>query len=79
MWVVFDFEPEQATQKTTQKSTREQILELLQQDNTMTRDELADAIGVSANAIKQHLANLQKDQLLKREGGRKQGYWMVIR
>lgn len=79
VWVVFEFETDQATQKTTQKSTREQILELLQQDNTMTRDDLADAIGVSANAIKQHLANLQKDQLLKREGGRKQGYWMVIR
>ena len=79
VWVVFEFETVPTTQKTTQKSTREQILELLQQDNTMTRDELADAIGVSANAIKQHLANLQKDQLLKREGGRKQGYWMVIR
>ena len=79
VWVVFEFETDQATQKTTQKSTREQILELLQQDNTMTRDDLADDIGVSANAIKQHLANLQKDQLLKREGGRKQGYWKVIR
>jgi len=83
VWVVFDFEPEQATQKTTQKtaqkSTREHILELLQHDGKMTRDDLAEATGVSANAIKQHLANLQKDHLLKREGGRKHGWWRVIR
>jgi len=79
VWVVFDFETDHATQKTTQKSTREQILELLHQDYSMTRDDLADALGVSASAITQHLANLQKDQLLKREGGRKHGYWMVIR
>lgn len=79
VWVVFEFESESATQKTTQKTTRERILELLEQDNKMTRDDLAQAIGVSANAIKQHLANLQKDNLLKREGGRKLGYWKVIR
>lgn len=38
--------------KTTQKTTRELVLEYLQQNNTMTREELAEVIGVSANAIK---------------------------
>lgn len=44
----------------------------------MTREELAEAIGISANAIKQHLANLQKDGLLKREGSRKEVLWKVL-
>jgi len=43
VWVVFEFEPEPTTQKTihktAQKTTREQILELLQQDSKMTRDD----------------------------------------
>jgi ATP-dependent DNA helicase RecG len=64
--------------KTTQKTTKEQILELLSSDGKMTREELAESIGVSANAIKQHLANLQTEKKLKRVGGRKDGYWKVI-
>jgi ATP-dependent DNA helicase RecG len=43
----------------------------------MTREDLADAIGVSANAIKQHLSNLQIEGRLERVGGRKEGYWEV--
>jgi DNA-binding IscR family transcriptional regulator len=35
-------------------------------------------IGVSPNAIKQHLSKLQNDKLLKRVGGRKSGYWEVL-
>ena len=69
---------QKSTQKTTQKSTREQVLELLKEDKKLTRDELADTIGVSSNAIKQHLSNLQNDKLLKRVGGRKGGYWEVL-
>ena len=65
-------------QKTTQKTTRGQILELLKKDKKLTRDALAKVIGVSSNAIKQHLSKLQNDKLLKRVGGRKDGYWEVL-
>jgi len=50
----------------------------LQKNSKLTRDELADMIGVSPNAIKQHLAKLQKEKKLKRVGGRKAGYWKVL-
>ncbi len=65
-------------EKTTQKSTREQILELLKEDSKLTRDALSEIIGVSSNAIKQHLSKLQNDKLLKRVGGRKDGFWEVL-
>ncbi len=65
-------------EKTTQKSTREQILELLKDDSKLTRDALAELIGVSSNAIKQHLSKLQSDKLLTRVGGRKDGFWEVL-
>ena len=69
---------QKATQKATQKTTRDQILELLREEKKLTRDALAYRIGVSSNAIKQHLSKLQNDKLLKRVGGRKDGYWEVM-
>ena len=65
------------TQKTTQKTTKEKIIDYLREDSKLTREELAKTIGVSANAIKQHLTNLQKENRLKRVGGRKSGYWEI--
>ena len=69
--------PSKTTQKTTQKTTKEKVLELLGVDSKMTREDLANQIGVSANAIKQHLSNLQAEDKLERIGGRKDGYWKV--
>ena len=66
------------TQKTTQKTTKEKIVALLKENPKFTREGLSKEIGISANTIKQHLANLQKDSKLKRVGGRKDGYWEVL-
>ena len=66
------------TQKTTQKTTKEKVLDLIAIDKKSTRESLALAIGVTADAIKIHLSNLQKEKKLKRVGGRKDGYWEVI-
>ncbi len=63
--------------KTTQKTTKEFILELLESNSKMTREDLALHIGVSSEAIKQHLAKLKKEQILERIGGRKDGYWKI--
>ncbi len=49
-----------------QKTTREQILELLKEDKKLTRNTLAQFVGVSPDTIKQHLSKLQNDKLLKR-------------
>lgn len=68
---------QKTAQKTTQKTTKEQVLELLSVDSKMTREDLAHEIGVSANTIKQHLANLQKEGKLERIGGRKDGEWKL--
>ena len=64
--------------KSTQKSRREQILELLKENSKLTRDVLVEIIIVFSNFIKQHLSKLQNDKLLKRVSGRKDGYWKVL-
>ena len=64
-------------QKTTQKTTRGQILSLLLSNPKMTRETLAGEIGVTPEAIKQQLSKLKAEGLIERKGGRKMGYWIV--
>lgn len=72
------------TQETTQetfkqKSTKDKIIEALRQDGSLTREDLAQKVGVSDNAVKQHLANLKKDNIIKRVGSTKSGHWEIIK
>jgi len=46
--------------------------------STITRDELSVVVGVSSNAVKQHLVNLKRDGVIKRVGSTKSGYWEVL-
>ena len=50
----------------------------MKENSKIIRDEFAVVVGVSANAIKQHLANLKKDALIKRVGSTKSGHWEVL-
>lgn len=69
--------------KTTQEirskqSTKDKIITLLKENNTLTRDELSQQTDVSTNAIKQHLAQLKEQNKLKRVGSNKSGHWEVL-
>src|SRR5438874_10964721 len=52
--------------------TRAQILALLRRGQ-MTVDELAQAIGVTDNAVRMHLAALERDRLARAVGVRGEG------
>lgn len=76
---------QKATQKTTQKTTQKisemelKILEVIKENSGFSRNEIAEAIGdITPDGIKYHLSSLQKKRLLKRVGGRKEGYWKVL-
>ena len=64
--------------KTIQKTTKEQILKLLSVNSKFTREDLAQSIGISTNAIKQHLSDLQTKNKLQRIGSTRSGYWKVL-
>lgn len=68
----------EATQETTQETTQEKILRLLAQHPQMTREQLAGALGLTADGIKYHLEKMKKSNRLKRHGSTKSGYWEVI-
>ena len=75
---------ENTTQKnltTTQKNlttTQKKVLEHLRQNPKANRTDVANAIGdITEDGVKFIIGRLQQLGLLKREGGRKHGHWVV--
>jgi len=67
--------PEGVDQKTTQKTTQK-IIELLKTNPSLSRQEIADALGnITADGVKYQLTQMQKKGLIKRVGPDKGGHW----
>jgi ATP-dependent DNA helicase RecG len=66
------------TQEIKKISTKEKILTALKKDSSLTRGELAKLTYVSPDAIKQHLAKLKENGVIKRVGSTKSGHWEVM-
>ena len=55
------------------------IMDILSENAKMTIPEIAEKVGMSARKVSQELRSLREDfQVLKREGGRKNGYWVIL-
>lgn len=55
------------------------IVNLIVQKDTITIDEMIQKIKVSSITVKRDLADLQAKGILTREGGRKEGRWVIIK
>lgn len=78
--VVLDEGAQKTTQKTTQKTaqkTAQKILDLISEDASMTRQQLAGALGLTTDGVKYHLRKLQEQGRLRRIGPDKGGRWEV--
>lgn len=53
------------------------IIELIQNNSSITIPEMASIVGVTERTIRRKLQNLQENNVLKRVGGRKEGVWMI--
>ena len=76
---------EDTTQKTTNKKarlttqkTRARILSLMEENPAITGEQLAEAIGITADGIRYHLRKLRQDNLIRRIGPDKGGFWEVL-
>ena len=73
-----DSEMDSTTQKTL-NTTQKKILNYLKEHPHATRKDMAAVIGdITEDGIKFNIGKLQQYGLLKREGGRKSGTWVVI-
>ena len=54
------------------------MLDLIKSDDLITIHQMAQKINVSEKTIKRELAFLQEKGILTREGGRKEGKWVIL-
>ena len=57
--------------------SREKIISLLSQDNSLSAAALAERIGITPKAVEKHIAKMKAEGLLKRIGPDKGGHWHI--
>jgi predicted HTH transcriptional regulator len=72
----FSQEAAQETAETAQENTKKMVLELLRQNPKYTKSDLMRVLAKADGTIKEHIANLKKEGMLKRVGGTKSGHWV---
>lgn len=67
------------TVKVTQKVTvnQQKILYFIKENPFITQEELSKFVGISRKSIISNMKKLQENELLKRIGADKNGYWQV--
>ena len=63
---------------TTEKTT-EKILSLILENPNITTEELARVCDMTPDGVYYHTKRLREKGLLVREGGRKEGHWVVVK
>lgn len=58
--------------------SREKIIVLLSQDNSLSAAALAKRIGITPKAVEKHIARMKAEGILKRIGPDKGGYWQIM-
>ena len=61
-----------------QKPKEIRVIELLKNNPKITVEQIANRIGVSPRTVKSIIASLTKDNKIKRNNGKRYGYWEVL-
>ena len=59
--------------------TTEKILSLISENPNITTEELARECGLTTDGVYYHTKRLREKGVLIREGGRKEGYWVIVK
>lgn len=57
---------------------QEKLIELIAENPTITRQEMADIVGKSLATVKNNLSMLKKREIIKYVGSTKTGHWVII-
>ena len=69
---------ETAQEKNDKLTDEERIIILLSKNPKMTRNELAEILNISADAVKRRLEKLKKAGKIEHRGSTKAGKWIVL-
>lgn len=56
---------------------QKQVLEIIQENPTISRSQLSSKIGINESAIQKHIETLRDKKIIDREGGTR-GYWKIL-
>lgn len=70
-------ENQDTTQKTSQK-TSQKIVKLIQNNNEISTQEMANIIGIDRRNIARQIKNLQAKGIIRRVGPDKGGHWETV-
>lgn len=77
MFTVVLQRPEKSSGKSSPGDAREEIIKLIRNNPSITREELANTVGITVKGVDYHLTKMQKEGILEREGSRKTGMWVL--
>ena len=60
-------------------STSEKIVMIINQDNEVTTERIANLLNISRRAVAKHMKRLQEEGIICRVGGRAIGYWEIVK
>lgn len=69
----------QAKDVVTTEKTTEKILSLILENPNITTEELARVCDMTPDGVYYHTKRLREKGVLIREGGRKEGHWVVVK
>jgi len=72
-----DFLKKGEPQNEPQNKIDEKIIELVKENNHISRKEMAEKLGCSMSTIKRALANLREEERLIYEGSSRKGHWII--
>ncbi len=58
--------------------TARKIIELLKKKPDLTREEIANQLGISVRGVEYNLSQLKTLKRIKREGSTKKGKWIIL-
>ena len=68
----------QTSSQTSSQRSSQRIVELIRENNAITTQAMADALGISRRAISKAIAKLQAQGVLRRVGGDFGGHWEIV-
>lgn len=72
---------DRSTEKTTpsgSQTSSQRIVELIQENNKITTQRMADILGISRRSVAKAIAKLQERGVIRRVGGDFGGHWEII-
>ena len=70
-------EPQSEPQNEPRNKINEKIIELIKENNHISRKEMAEKLGCSMSTIKRALVNLKEEERLVYEGSSRKGHWII--